>query len=77
MKSFIKTILLLTTLMFASSAIAQTGSVSTKEALTEVKKRFINRDVDYLLIEDLSSENWTIFVDAEPLKEMNRLVDLI
>lgn len=68
MQKIIQGILIFMIIMYAHTAIAQTDSVTSTEALSEVQKRFTGRDVDYFLVENSSSELWTIFVDAEPLK---------
>jgi len=39
-----------------------------ESALNFVKHDFKGRDVDYFLLQDDSETDWTIFVDAEPMK---------
>ncbi len=51
-----------------ASAINLVLPVSKSDALSIAKRQFQNSDVDYYLLEDDSETEWTIFVDAEPMK---------
>lgn len=54
--------------VFSSTALAQTHSVSTAEALAIAQRQFQGNDVDYFILQDNDQKAWTIFVDAEPMK---------
>lgn len=51
-----------------STALAQTYSVSQADALTIAQRQFQGRDVDYFILQNDNQSEWTIFVDAEPMK---------
>lgn len=54
--------------IFSSTAFAQTNSVSKDDALAIAQRQFQGKDVDYFILESSSTINWTVFVDAEPMK---------
>lgn len=53
---------------FCTTAFAQSHSVSKAEALSIAQRQFQGKDVDYFILQDNSPKEWTIFVDAEPMK---------
>lgn len=61
--------MLLGIMALPSMSIAQPRQVGKEEAFQEVKSMFINRDVDYFIINEPDSVlTWNFFVDAEPMK---------
>lgn len=62
--------LLLTFLLCISShsLIAQKIAISKTDALEIAQRAFFEKDVDFFVLEDDSTTDWTIFVDAEPIK---------
>lgn len=68
--------LVIATLICAFNTYAQKIGIATdkitnitkEDALRIVSKEFANRDVDYFILENNSDVNWTIFIDAEPMK---------
>ena len=58
-------------ILFAIStqqAKAESVNITTSDALAITRNLFQGRDVDYYLINDMNLTQWSIFVDAEPMK---------
>lgn len=54
---------------FSMNTLASVRSVTKPEALRLAQERFEGKDVDYYILNNYNSvQNWTIFVDAEPMK---------
>lgn len=47
---------------------ATARNVTVEEGLAILQNRFAEEDVDFYLLEDNNESQWTIFVDAEPMK---------
>lgn len=47
---------------------ATARNVTVEEGLAALQNRFAEEDVDFYLLEDNNESQWTIFVDAEPMK---------
>lgn len=68
MKVKITLLCLLMCCFFSSTALALTFSVHKTSALMIAQRQFQGRDVDYFILQDNNQTEWTIFVDAEPMK---------
>ena len=60
--------LLLCSMLPLQSSDLPLRPVSEAEALAVAQREFDGQDVDYLIRRDNSTTEWTIFVDAEPMK---------
>ncbi len=54
--------------LYSGAVYSQTNRVTKDDALRIAKQHFSGRDVDYYLLKDDNTTEWTIFVDAEPMK---------
>lgn len=67
--SLMKRKLFLTVLLSCLFFIPATArNVTVEEGLAILQNRFAEEDVDFYLLEDNNESQWTIFVDAEPMK---------
>ena len=69
MKAKITFLSLMLCCLFPATSFAQIMQVVTQQdALAIAQKQFPGQDVDYFILQDNSMIEWTIFVDAEPMK---------
>lgn len=68
MKTKITLLSLLLCYLFSAKAVAPSHRVSILEAQLIAERQFKGKDVDYYILQDNNQTEWTIFVDAEPMK---------
>lgn len=68
MRTKITLLSLLLCYLFSAKAIVGGYTITKEMALEAAKKQFQGLDVDYYILQDDNQTEWTIFVDAEPMK---------
>ncbi len=77
MRTRITLLIFLLCCLLSRRAIAETTNVSKEDAFTIAQNQFIDKDVDYYILQDNNERTWTIYVDAEPMKGWSHDVYLL